>query len=113
MSSNGFVEYITDLLSSYGDITSRRMFGGYGIYCNKIIFSIIADDELYFKADKELAKEYQSAGSRPFTYQKDEKRVALSYWYVPIDIIEDEDNLKNWFVKSLAVARLTKMNKRS
>lgn len=112
MSSNGFVEYITDLLSSYGDITSRKMFGGYGLYCNKIIFAIIADDELYFKANSELAKEYESAGSLPFTYQKDEKRVALSYWYVPIEIIEEEDSLKSWFSKSFSVAKLTKMNKR-
>ena len=32
MKNNGFVEYIIDLLSEYGDISSRKMFGGYGLY---------------------------------------------------------------------------------
>ena len=112
MFNSSFVEYIIDRLDSYGDITSRRMFGGYGLYCNKIIFAIIADDELYFKADSELAKEYESSGSFPFTYQKDEKRVALSYYYVPIEIIEDEDSLKNWFNKSLVVAKASRLKKK-
>ncbi len=112
MSSNGFVEYITDILSSYGNITSRKMFGGYGLYCNKIIFAIIVDDELYFKADTDLGKEYESVGSFPFTYQKDEKRVALSYWYVSIDIIEDEDSLKKWFDKSFELAKSSKKRKK-
>lgn len=91
----------------------QGLFGGYGLYSNKIIFAIIADNELYFKADSELAKEYQSAGSFPFTYQKDEKRVALSYLKVPIDVIEDEDSLKNWFSKSLEVAKASKLKKRN
>jgi DNA transformation protein and related proteins len=104
MANSGFVEYVIDLLSGYGNINSRRMFGGYGLYCNKIIFAIIIDDELYFKADDGLAEEYKHAGSFPFTYQKNEKTVALSYWYVPAEIIENEDLLKNWFEKSLRVA---------
>lgn len=111
MSNNGFVEYIMDRLSPLGNITSRKMFGGYGLYCNKIIFAIIVDDELYFKADTDLAKEYESVASFPFTYQKDEKRVALSYWFVSIDIIEDEDSLKKWFDRSFEVAKVCKFKK--
>ncbi len=104
MINSGFVDYIIDLLSQYGNISARRMFGGYGLYLNKVIFAIIIDDELYFKADKDLGEEYTKAGSHPFTYQKNDKTVALSYWYVPAEIIEAQDLLKNWFNKSLRVA---------
>ena len=104
MTNSGFVDYIIDLLSDFGNISARRMFGGYGLYLNKIIFAIIIDDELYFKADSDLAIEYKKAGSYPFTYQKNDKTVALSYWYVPAEIIEAQDLLKNWFSKSLGVA---------
>ncbi len=43
-----------DMLSRFGDIKLRRMFGGYGIYSGKLIFAIIINDELYFKVDTEL-----------------------------------------------------------
>jgi DNA transformation protein len=104
MSNSGFVDYIIDLLSAYGNISARRMFGGYGLYLNKTIFAIIIDDELYFKADSDLGLEYKKAGSYPFTYQRNDKRVSLSYWYVSSEIIETQDLLKDWFDKSFKVA---------
>jgi DNA transformation protein len=104
MSNSGFVEHIMDILSRFSDIRLYRMFGGYGIYRGKIIFAIIIDDELYFKVDVKLAEEYKNAGSFPFTYKRDDKTIALSYWYVPSEVIEDRDLLKEWFNKSLGVA---------
>jgi DNA transformation protein len=104
MTNTGFVDYIIDLLSGFRNISARRMFGGYGLYSDKVIFALIIDDELYFKADNDLALEYSKAGSYPFTYQKNDKIVALSYWYVPAEIIENEDSLKDWFDKSLKVS---------
>ena len=97
MIDNSFVTYITDLLSDYGTIMARAMFGGYGIYCNDIIFAIIVDNELYFKADKILAERFAKHGSTPFTYKAKGKKVSMSYWNIPIEIIEDEALLKNWF----------------
>ncbi len=111
MVDSGFVEYIVDLLSIHGNIRSRKMFSGYGIYLDSTIFAIIIDDELYFKADSDLAKRYELAGSFPFTYKRGEKTIALSYWYVPSEVIENEDSLKDWFNKSLSVARLKKSKK--
>ena len=105
MRDNSFVIYITDLLSDYGTIRARAMFGGYGIYCNDIIFAIIVENELYFKADKDLAESFAKHGSTPFTYEAKGKKVSMSYWNVSIDIIEDEALLKNWFDQSMIVSR--------
>ena len=104
MANSEFVEYIMDLLSKFSDIKLRRMFGGYGIYSGKLIFAIIMDDELYFKVDANLIEEYKYTGSFPFTYKRDGKTIALSYWSVPSDVIEDGDLLNEWFNKSLKVA---------
>jgi DNA transformation protein len=112
MNNTGFVNYIIDLLSQYGNISARRMFGGYSIYLNKTIFAIIIDDELYFKADSDLGLEYKKVGSYPFTYQRNDKRVSLSYWYAPAEIIEAPDLLKDWFDKSLKVATNNNMKKK-
>lgn len=103
MNKTGFVDYIIDLLSDYGNITKRYMFGGCSLYLNKKIFAIIIDDELYFKADKATAEEFQELGSRPFTYKRGDKIIAMCYWYVPAEVIEDSDLLKICFNKSLRV----------
>ena len=77
-----------------------------GANCSNAV--CLLGDELYFKADSDLALEYSKAGSYPFTYQKNDKTVALSYWYAPSEIIENEDSFKDWFDKSVKVATTCK-----
>jgi DNA transformation protein len=102
--SNNYVEYILDLLSPFGSITSRAMFGGYGIYKDKIIIGIIIDDELYFKVDKTNKEQYKSLNSVPFTYEAKGKSIAMSYWKVPIEIMEDEEQLSEWTEQSFLIS---------
>ncbi|MCR4612922.1 MAG: TfoX/Sxy family protein [Bacteroidaceae bacterium] len=50
MASNAdFVQYIADQCSGAGEITVKKMFGDYGIYCNGKIFGLICDDRFYIK----------------------------------------------------------------
>ena len=44
-----FVEFIADQLREAGEITYRKMFGEYGIYCNGKIFGVICEDQLFLK----------------------------------------------------------------
>ncbi len=44
-----FVQYVVDQLGEAGEITYRKMFGEYGIYCNGKFFATICDDQLFFK----------------------------------------------------------------
>ena len=42
MASNpDFVQYIADQCAGAGEITVKKMFGDYGIYCDGVIFGII------------------------------------------------------------------------
>ncbi len=67
------------------------MFGGYGIYKCGIIIGIIVQNELYFKVDKESVKHYEDTGSKPFIYNSKGKKVRMSYWQVPLEIMADEN----------------------
>lgn len=52
---SSFKDYIVeDVLGHIDGISSRAMFGGWGIYLDKVIVGIIAEGELYLKADKGL-----------------------------------------------------------
>lgn len=112
MNNNWFIDYIIDILSTFGNIKSRRMFGGYGMYSDSVMFALISDDEIYFKADNILAEKYKALGSYPFAFKKDDKTIALSYWFVPPEILEDSDRLKDWFDSSLETAKNNKKKKK-
>ncbi|MBR5068706.1 MAG: TfoX/Sxy family protein [Bacteroidales bacterium] len=44
-----FVQYIVDQCADAGEITVKKMFGDYGIYCNGKIFGLICDNHLFVK----------------------------------------------------------------
>ena len=44
-----YVEFIVDQLQKVGNITYKKMFGEYGLYCNGKIFAVVCDDQLFIK----------------------------------------------------------------
>lgn len=48
-SNTDLVQYVVDQCADAGEITARKMFGDYGIYCDGKIFGLICDDRLYIK----------------------------------------------------------------
>lgn len=50
MASNpDFVQYIVDQCSGAGEVTARKMFGDYAVYCNGKTFALICDNGFYIK----------------------------------------------------------------
>lgn len=47
-----FVEYVIEQAREAGEITYKKMFGEYGIYCNGKIVGLICDNTLYVKKTK-------------------------------------------------------------
>lgn len=48
-SNKDFVQYIAEQCANAGEITFKKMFGDYGIYCNGKIFGLICDDRFFVK----------------------------------------------------------------
>lgn len=44
-----FVAYAVDQLRDAGNISSKKMFGEYGLYCNGKFFAVVCDDQLFVK----------------------------------------------------------------
>jgi DNA transformation protein len=109
---NEFVAHIIDLLSPYGSIKARAMFGGYGIYKNDLIVGIIIQDELYFKVDAESTKAYENKESKPFSYESNGKKIKMSYWQVPPEIMEDQALLGDWLEGAYNVSLKAKSRKK-
>jgi DNA transformation protein len=102
-----FHDYVLrDVFHGVRGVRSRAMFGGWGIYKDGVFFALIADGELYFKADDLTRPDFERAGSRPFAYsRKDRKAVTLSYWRLPEDVMERRDELARWVDAAVSAAR--------
>jgi TfoX/Sxy family transcriptional regulator of competence genes len=44
-----FVEFIVDQIRDAGDISFRKMFGEYAVYCNAKVVALICNDQLFVK----------------------------------------------------------------
>jgi DNA transformation protein len=97
-----FHEYVmSDVFAGIPGITSRAMFGGWGIYKEGKIFAIIVEGELYFKVRDSNRSDFESRGSHPFTYENKGKKVTMSYWLLPEEIMENREALFDWVERSL------------
>jgi DNA transformation protein and related proteins len=110
--SDGYKTFLADLLSGFGPVTIRNMFGGAGVYADGVMFAILIDDTLYLKADETSSGTFAAEGKGPFTYRaKDRKPVAMSYWEIPERLLDDSDELAAWARRAHEVALAAKAGK--
>lgn len=93
---SNFAQTVTLHLSPFGHITTRKMFGGYGVYKDGVIIGMIVHDELYLKASPQTEPYFESFGSHPFIYEGKDKPVKMSYWKVVLDVWNSSSELKKW-----------------
>src|SRR5687767_1677142 len=65
--SNGYRTYIVEQLAAVPALSTRRMFGGIGLYSSDWFFALIDDDVLFFKVDDANREDYVSRGMPAFT----------------------------------------------
>ncbi len=104
-----FVEYLYEVFSPLGTIKARKIFGGYGIYHDDLMFGLVADDIWYLKADAENSSFFTDVGLQAFEYAKQGKIHQLSYYTAPEALFDDSDLATIWARCSLAAALRTKI----
>ena len=107
-----FHQYVLAQLQRAGRVTSRRMFGAVGLYCDDVFFAIIDDDTLYFKVDDTTRPDYESRGMKPFRPYKNKPEVSMTYYTVPVDVLDDAEELVLWARRSVAIAGVPKPRKK-
>lgn len=94
MTGDGFVTFVLDQLEDLGQVTSRAMFGGHGLYLGDTFFGIVFKDRLFLKVDETTRPRYEDHGMGPF--QPNERQTMRSYYEVPVEVLEDADELVAW-----------------
>lgn len=97
-------DYVKELFSVFGPVAVRRMFGGAGVFASGVMIGLIADDEIYLKADDRTSPAFAAEGMKPFSYGAKRRRVVMSYWRMPDRLLDDPDELAQWARVALATA---------
>ena len=83
--SEAQIEMVRDLFAGVGPITTRKMFGGLGIYADGTIFAILmSDGALRLKGVGEMAATFEAEG-----------------WELPDDLLDDSDAASAWARRAL------------
>lgn len=88
---------IEEMFEAVGPVTIRRMFGGKGIYARGVIFALELRGELMLKGDAESAPILEAAGAIRWRYEgRSGKPVAMPYWTLPDEALDDPDMMAKW-----------------
>jgi len=109
--TRNYLDYVLEQLAPLSRVTSRRMFGGVGLYQDDRFFGLIDNDTLFFKVDDSNRADYVTRGMNAFRPFPNKPDTSLSYFEVPADVLEDSDELAAWARKSISAAAVKKRSR--
>ncbi|HEY90355.1 MAG TPA: TfoX/Sxy family protein, partial [Dehalococcoidia bacterium] len=90
--------------ANFDGVSSRAMFGGYGIFHYDRMFALIAGSGLYFKVGDSNIESFENSGSPRFR--------TMPYYEVPADVLEDSDTFGEWALAAIAIGDAAPAKKR-
>ena len=96
------INFILDQLGSLHPVSSKRMFGGVGFFKEGKMFGMLNSKGTFLmKVDQSNLSDYLDRGMPPFTMKG---KASMSYYQVPLDVLENQNELKLWAQKSIDIA---------
>ena len=87
-------ELLKDKLEPIGGITTKKMFGGHGVFHDGKMFGIIdSKGHCYFRANKINEVDFEAHGS--------ERHGRMPYFSIPEEVLNDSEKLLAWAKKAL------------
>ncbi len=99
-----FHRNVMEMLVPLEEVSSRPMFGGYGIFAQGNMFALISGAALFFKVDDSNRARYEEADSKQYG--------SMPYYRVPADVLADHPRLLEWARTSVAIAHAGSKKKR-
>ena len=94
-------ERIIQALQPLGDVSGKKMFGGYGVFESGTMFALVTKEGgVYLKSgDANLAR-FESAGAN--------KHGRMPYYRIPDQVLEDDSQLFEWAQEVIEVSKAAK-----
>ncbi len=97
MIDEGLLAWAEEALEPLGRVTLRKMMGGATLYLDGIVFAIMDEGELWFKADDETNAVWDLEGCERFSVTFKDGRVdTMNYRRAPTDVYDDPEAMRRW-----------------
>src|ERR1700693_5640231 len=90
--TDGCRAFVLEQLADLQSVRARAMFGGVGLYADDLFFGLVAADALYLKVDDSNRHQYETEAMTAFQPYPG-KPTTMSYYQVPVRVLEDRDEL--------------------
>ena len=84
------------------------MFGGSGLFLDGIMLALIADSNLYLKADAKSEDDFRVKGLEAFSYANKGRLIKMSYVQAPPETLKDIEQAASWVYKAYETALRSK-----
>ncbi len=85
-------------VGTLGDITSRKMFGGYGIFESGTMFALVdSEGQVFLKATSTNLKRFEAAGA--------ERHGWMPHYQIPAAVMEDSEQLLEWSREAIELSK--------
>ena len=96
-------ERVIESLHPLGDMTGKKMFGGYGIFESGTMFALVnPEGKVFFKVDQANRWRFEEVGA--------DRHGRMPYYGVPDAILQDEGSLFEWARESIKLAHKSKQS---
>ena len=99
-----FIDYLVDSLNPLGPVRAKKMFGGFGIFLDELMFGLVSKNVFYLKVDDRNRSDFETRGLGPFTYSRKGKEYSMSYYQIPQEAMDDAEQLCSWAQKAYDAA---------
>ena len=91
--SDDEIAHALELFEGVGPLTTRKMFGGLGIYRDGVIFAVVmSDGTIRLKGQGDMIARFEDLGMERWTYQRAGKApTSMPYWALPDSALDDPD----------------------
>ena len=110
--SQAYLDSVLACIGQIAPVSSKRMFGGAGLYSDGLFFAVLDNDRLYFKVDDSNRGDFEAVGMGPFRPFPDRPDYMMQYFELPPGVLDDPDALAHWVAKAVAVARAAARGKK-
>ena len=96
-----FVSNVLSICGPLGDVTAKRMFGGYGLFLDGRMFALVSrDEELFLKADELNKAAFIERGSTSYG--------RMPYYSAPEEALDGWDEMAPWAEGAVEAAKRAK-----
>jgi DNA transformation protein len=105
VASMSFADFLREQLAPLGHVSTRRMFGKTGVFCDGVMLGMVTENTLYFRVDDDNKAVFKEAEAfPPLNYAKQGATIDLAFWRAPERLFDEPEELITWARAALAAA---------